>query len=142
MTVKIAKVDDVGPAPDFLPDWLFAYPYPHNVVNEGIAIPGCTGQYCSYLPLPVFPTPFYETLICLLLFVFIWSRRKRFTIPGTLFAFYLILNGLERFLIEKIRVNSKYSIFGFHPTQGARAWIKFLQSKFGFNRTRSGLCQR
>ncbi|HMH32877.1 MAG TPA: prolipoprotein diacylglyceryl transferase family protein, partial [Puia sp.] len=43
--------------------------------------------------------------------------RKRFAIPGALFAFYMILNGIERFFIEKIRVNSKYNILGFHPTQ-------------------------
>jgi len=104
-------------APSFLPDWLFAYSYPHNVVNEGLKMPQCTGQYCNYLPLPVFPTPFYETLICLVLFFIIWSVRKKFTVPGTLFAFYLILNGFERFFIEKIRVNTKYNIFGFRPTQ-------------------------
>lgn len=104
-------------APSFLPDWLFAYPYPHNVINEGLKIPGCEGQYCSYLPLPVFPTPVYETTMCLLLFLLIWSVRKKFTVPGTLFAFYLVLNGIERFFIEKIRVNTKYSILGFHPTQ-------------------------
>ena len=43
--------------------------------------------------------------------------RKRIKTPGNLFAIYLILNGIERFFIEKIRVNSKYDIFGFHPTQ-------------------------
>ncbi len=104
-------------APSFLPDWLFAYSYPHNVINEGIRIPGCDGPYCSHLPLPVFPTPFYETLVCLILFFILWSYRKKFTVPGTLFAFYLIINGIERFLVEKIRVNSKYDIFGWHPTQ-------------------------
>jgi prolipoprotein diacylglyceryltransferase len=104
-------------APSFLPDWLFAYPYPHNVVKEGIRIAGCEGPYCTQLPIPVFPTPFYETLTCLVLFFILWSLRKRLTIPGTLFGIYLILNGVERFLVEKIRVNSKYDIFGFHPTQ-------------------------
>ena len=38
-------------------------------------------------------------------------------VPGTLFAVYIFVNGIERFLIEKIRVNTTYSIFGFHPTQ-------------------------
>jgi prolipoprotein diacylglyceryltransferase len=103
--------------PSFLPDWLFAYAYPHNVISEGLRIPGCSDTYCSYLPLPVFPTPFYETIICVSLFFLLWSVRKKFKIPGTLFAFYLVLNGLERFFIEKIRVNTRYSIFGFHPTQ-------------------------
>ena len=105
-------------APSFLPDWLFAYSYPHNVIMEGARIPGCDGnQYCNQLPIPVFPTPFYETLTCLVLFFILWSIRKRLKTPGKLFAVYLILNGLERFLIEHIRVNSKYDIFGFHPTQ-------------------------
>jgi len=104
-------------APSFLPDWIVAYPYPHNVVGEGVRIQGCEGQYCSVLPLPVYPTPLYETIVCLLLFLLIWKLRKKFTVPGTLFAFYLTINGIERFFIEKIRVNTKYDIFGFHPTQ-------------------------
>jgi prolipoprotein diacylglyceryltransferase len=43
--------------------------------------------------------------------------RKKFKVPGTLFGLYLMLNGLERFLIEKIRVNIRLDIFGLHPTQ-------------------------
>jgi prolipoprotein diacylglyceryltransferase len=104
-------------APSFLPDWLFAFPYPHNVINEGARIAGCDGQYCSQLPIPVFPTPFYETVVCLCLFFILWAIRKKLKVPGTLFAVYLILNGIERFFVEKIRVNTTYSIFGFHPTQ-------------------------
>jgi prolipoprotein diacylglyceryltransferase len=104
-------------APSFLPDWLFGYAYPHNVIGAGVRIPGCNDQYCTYLPVPVFPTPLYETIICLGLFFLLWSVRKKFQIPGTLFAFYLLINGIERFFIEKIRVNTRYSIFGFHPTQ-------------------------
>ena len=104
-------------APSWLPDWMFAYPYPHNVIGQGSPIPGCNGQYCSHLPIPVFPTPFYETLTCLALFFFLWYLRKRLKVPGTLFAVYLIINGIERFFVETIRVNSKYDIFGFHPTQ-------------------------
>lgn len=104
-------------APSFLPQWMAAYTYPHNVINEGINLAGCSGQYCSYLPIPVFPTPFYETVTCLLLFFVLWFFRKRIKVPGALFAFYLILNGIERFFVEKIRVNTTYSIFGFHPTQ-------------------------
>jgi phosphatidylglycerol---prolipoprotein diacylglyceryl transferase len=98
---------------------MVAYTYPHNVINQGTGIKGCTDgeQYCFQLPGPVFPTPFYETIMGLLLFGFLWSIRKKMVIPGTLFAIYLIVNGLERFLIEKIRVNTTYSIMGFHPTQ-------------------------
>ena len=104
-------------APSFLPDWMVAYAYPKNVIKEGELIPGCQEEHCYQLPIPVFPTPFYETVVCLILFLVIWFLRKRFRNPGQLFGFYLILNGLERFFIEKIRVNTQYHIFGFHPTQ-------------------------
>ena len=102
----------------WLPDWFFAYTYPHNVNKEGIPMPNCNwGDYCNALPLPVFPTPLYEIITCLLLFCLIWAVRKKFTVPGTLFGFYLLINGIERFLIEKIRVNTKYKSLPFQPTQ-------------------------
>ena len=34
-----------------------------------------------------------------------------------MFSIYLIMNGIERFIVETIRVNSTYTIFGLHPTQ-------------------------
>ena len=105
-------------APAGLPDWLFAYTYPHNVNREGIPLTNCTwNDYCTHLPLPVFPTPFYEIIVCLLLCAVLWYFRKKIRIPGRLFAIYLIMNGVERFLIEHIRVNTRYDIFGFFPTQ-------------------------
>jgi phosphatidylglycerol---prolipoprotein diacylglyceryl transferase len=97
---------------------MWSYTYPHNVNEAGVKMAGCTeSKYCNELPVGVYPTPFYEIIVCLLLFVLIWPVRKRFKTPGTLFAFYLMLNGLERFFIEKIRVNTRLNIFGFHPTQ-------------------------
>jgi len=34
-----------------------------------------------------------------------------------MFGIYLVLNGMERFAVELIRVNKTYSFFGFHPSQ-------------------------
>lgn len=101
----------------FLPDFFFAYSYPHNVVNDGIQLQGCNGEYCSALPVGVYPTPLYEILVCGLFFIVLMAIRKKVTTPGVIFGIYLILNGVERFFVEKIRVNTKYDIFGFHPTQ-------------------------
>lgn len=101
----------------FLPDWMWSYTYPHNVATMGVPIPGCTDKYCTVLPHGVFPTPFYETLVCFLLFLVLWSFRKKLKVPGRLFGLYLMLNGIERFFIEKIRVNSRIHIFGIAPTQ-------------------------
>jgi phosphatidylglycerol:prolipoprotein diacylglycerol transferase len=112
-------IENTSPKPfNWLPDWMWSYNFPHNVNEAGVKIAGCTdAKYCYQLPIGVYPTSFYETVICFLLFLLIWSLRKKFKIPGTLFAFYLILNGIERFFIEKIRVNIRLNILGFHPTQ-------------------------
>lgn len=99
------------------PDWVWSFRYPHNVVHEGVPIPGCAGNYCNQLELPVFPTPFYEVVACLILFAILWSLRHRIKIPGLMWSIYLILNGLERFFVELIRVNSKYHFLGLSFTQ-------------------------
>ncbi|MCC6384608.1 MAG: prolipoprotein diacylglyceryl transferase [Bacteroidia bacterium] len=105
------------PKPAIIPDWAWAYNYPHNVINEGIPIPGCAGRHCMMLPEAVFPTPLYEAITCIVLFFILWFLRKKIQIPGLLFSIYLIMNGVERFFIEKIRVNTQYHIFGHGITQ-------------------------
>jgi len=96
----------------FLPDWMFAYDYPNNVINSGVQLQNCTDTYCSHLPAPVYPTPFYEIIMTGLIFAFLWNIRKKLKVAGVLFCIYLTLNGIERFFIEKIRVNTKYDILG------------------------------
>ncbi len=96
----------------FLPKWIFGYSYPQNVNNDGIPIPGVTEEHFSVLPSPVFPTPFYETVICSLLFLFLWSIRKKIKTPFVMFGIYLILNGCERFIVELVRVNKGYNVSG------------------------------
>lgn len=124
----------------WLPDWLWSYNYPHNVIETGVPIANCTGKYCMQLPFKVYPTPLYETIVCTILFFILWSVRKKMRPAGSLFALYFILNGIERFFIEKIRVNNRLDIFGLHPTQaevialgliivGAGIWI-FLYTKY------------
>ncbi len=96
----------------FLPKWMFAYSYPQNVNNDGIPMPGVKEEHFSVLPSPVFPTPFYETVICTLLFLFLWSIRKKIKTPFLMFGMYLVLNGFERFIVELVRVNKGYNVSG------------------------------
>lgn len=52
----------------------------------------------------VHPTPVYETLTGLLIFALLWRLRDRLS-PTSLFGLYLVLAGVERFLVEFIRRN-------------------------------------
>ena len=111
-------IPNLNPKPfSWLPDWLWAYQYPHNVVGEGMPIPGCSGPYCNQLVPAVYPTALYEVILCSLIFALLWSIRKKIKVPGQLFGIYLMFNGMERFLIESIRVNTKYESLPFQPTQ-------------------------
>jgi phosphatidylglycerol---prolipoprotein diacylglyceryl transferase len=70
--------------------------YPHGTVPTA---PGET----------VHPTPIYETLVMGLVAFFLWQLRDRFR-PGVLFALYLVIAGIERFLIEFIRRNDDVAL--------------------------------
>lgn len=108
-----------APKPDwlsFLPDWMWAFDYPNNVLNidlqkdfQRMGYESITGN--------AWPTPFYETIMAFIIFGILWSLRKKITAPGFLFSLYLSLNGIERFFIEKIRINPDYHFFGMAATQ-------------------------
>lgn len=101
----------------FLPDWLWSYDYPNNILRQGVALEGCVNRYCAHLAEAVYPTAVYETIMAFTIGGILWSLRKRLKIAGMLFFLYLALNGLERFWIEKIRVNSKYDLGFLQATQ-------------------------
>lgn len=97
-----------GAKPDWLswlPDMFWSQTYKYNVAGDGELIPGCTGDYCTELAAGVYPTSIYEFTMGVLIFALLWGFRKKINITGMMFAFFLIFNGAERFLIEKIRVN-------------------------------------
>ena len=94
----------------FLPDWMWAYTYPNNVIRAGERMAECTDPlsvYCYELANPVYPTAVYEAIMGIILFTIIWKLRNSFSKPGMLFSLYLVFNGLERFSIEKIRINNE-----------------------------------
>jgi len=106
-----------APAPSWIPQWLWSYDYPNNVnaisgfsekggyIGERITSGTCFPGYCTHLVPGVYPTPLYEVIACVLLFGALWFLRKRIATPGIIFSLFLIFDGVERFLIEKIRVN-------------------------------------
>jgi phosphatidylglycerol:prolipoprotein diacylglycerol transferase len=107
-----------APAPSWAPRWLWAQNYPRNVGRDGVEMNDCPSpEYCTVLPISVFPTPVYESIVCIGLFFFLWGIRRRLRRPWQMFGVYLIINGLERFFVEQIRVNYKYDWGFIHPTQ-------------------------
>ncbi len=100
-----------------LPNWMWSYNYPHNVIKEGIPLENCSSFYCTQLVPGVFPTPLYETIMMTFIFIFLWVMRKKLKTPGSLFSIFMILQGLERFAIEAIRVNPRYKFLGLNFSQ-------------------------
>src|SRR5437899_10591504 len=93
----------------------------------------------------VHPTPIYEFLAAVAIFVYLWrlvARSLRKPMPaGEVFASYLVLTGLARFLVEFIRINPR-SVLGMSNAQavslisfvagGALFWVvkrRFQQHK-------------
>jgi phosphatidylglycerol---prolipoprotein diacylglyceryl transferase len=76
---------------DYGKDWdgPWAMSYPHGTV------PTTT---------PVHPTPIYETLTMGIVALLLWRWRHRWR-PGTLFALWMLLAGIERLLVEFVRRN-------------------------------------
>jgi len=100
----------------FLPESWWAYSYPHNVLNKGIQLENCSWIHCKQLIPKVFPTPLYESILAFMIAGILWVLRKRIPYGGVLFFIYCLLNGIERFFIETIRVNPRYDVLGFHPS--------------------------
>ena len=94
---------DVNAQPSWIPTWLWAESYPNAIIGS----PGS----------PVYPTSVYEFGMCLVLFGILWSLRKHPFKSGWLFSLTLIFFGIERFLIEQIRVNNTFDLFGMVVTQ-------------------------
>ncbi len=110
----------------------WAMGYPHGTVPTP---PGVTVQ----------PTPIYETLTMGLVAYLLWRLRDRVR-PGVIFALYLVLSGLERFLVEFVRRNREVFI-GLTAAQLESlglfvigiVWLSFMARSGGLGGLRAGL---
>jgi phosphatidylglycerol---prolipoprotein diacylglyceryl transferase len=74
----------------------------------------------------VHPTPIYEMVGCLLIFAWLWRRRARPHVPGSLFGEYLIATGALRFAVEFVRRNPSVA-FGLTIAQ----WLSLASIALG-----------
>ena len=94
-------------------------------VDRGAMVPSY-GRDVGGLPLDaivrVHPTPIYEFLVAILIFWILWKlgeRGLKMRAPnGMIFAAYLVLTGIARFLVEIIRINPR-SFYGLSNAQAA-----------------------
>ena len=102
----------------------WAMAYPHGTVPTP---PGVKVQ----------PTPIYETVAMGLVAWWLWRMRDRFR-PGALFAFYLLLSGAERLIVEFWRRNHRI-VVGLTAPQlesvglmvAGAAWVWWLLQRAG-----------
>jgi len=66
------------------------------------------------------------------IFVLLFSLRKSLKVPGLLLSIYFILNGLERFCIEFIRVNDRYNVLGLELSQAQIIALLLMTTGFVF----------
>jgi prolipoprotein diacylglyceryltransferase/predicted O-methyltransferase YrrM len=102
--------------PTHLP-WGMAFPNgtePTTGIN-GICLRSGWPENCA-----VHPTPIYEFIVMMLVFWYIWRRGRRALqhplAPGVFVGEFLILSGVERFLVEFLRINPRI-IFGMSNAQ-------------------------
>src|SRR5688572_12294426 len=67
--------------------------------------------------LKVHPTQLYEVGLALILFWILWQLMKKKWPPGYLFACYMVMYAVERFLIEFVRAKSDRFAFGLTTSQ-------------------------
>jgi phosphatidylglycerol:prolipoprotein diacylglycerol transferase len=98
--------------------WPWGMAFPQGVVPTTET---CV-QWGSPADCRVYPTPLYEFFIWLAIAAFLWHMGTRSLRspkpPGQIFANYLILNGIARFLVEFIRINPR-SFLGLSNAQAA-----------------------
>ena len=89
--------------------------------------------------LTVHPTQIYETILAFGIFLYLWNKRISIKVPGTLFYLYLILYGIERFLMEIMRTNPKYVLSTFSGAQIISVMMIVIGAYFYIKPIKSGL---
>ncbi len=115
---------DLAEKPGWLPGFLWSETFPRNILNvdvvadtaakmerNGMSAEACVGAT------GVYPTMLYEFGLGVVLFGVLWALRKHPFEAGWLFSLYLVFNGVERFLIETIRLNPELSWIGLSQAQ-------------------------
>ncbi len=111
--------------PGWIPSFLWSETFPRNILEVDVVADtitkmernGMSTEVCQGAT-GVYPTMLYEFALGTILFAVLWALRTHPFKAGWLFSLYLVFNGVERFLIETIRLNPELS------------WIALSQAQF------------
>lgn len=127
--------------PSNLP-WAVAFPrgMPASTAHAlrhqfGVAVPD---DIPGNAVLSVHPTMLYSAFALFIVFAVLWALRNRNVPPGRLFGLYLVLTGIERFLVEFLRAKDDRLLWGFTTAQaiaagaivGGTVLLLLLRSRF------------
>lgn len=84
-------------------DGLFAMQIPVSEMSVYVRDAAVTTDGVAYIQ--VHPTFLYESFGCLCIFIFLMFMRKRKKFNGEMIAFYMVLYGILRFIIEGLRTD-------------------------------------
>jgi phosphatidylglycerol:prolipoprotein diacylglycerol transferase len=105
--------------PDWIPAFLWSEQFPQSILDQGndYVNDASVIENCGPAMDGVYPTMLYETAMAILITGILWAIRKHPFKGGWLMSVYLVFNGIERFLIEQIRVNNVGTFLGMQVTQ-------------------------
>ena len=106
--------------PGWIPSWLWSETFPNNFLGQVDPVVYNAverGAQCTLAsPDGVYPTMLYEFAMAAVLAGILWALRKNPFKAGWLISLYGVFAGVERFLIETIRVNPEVA-FGLSQSQ-------------------------
>jgi len=110
---------DLSDKPGWVPSWLWSEQFPRSILDRGndFVRDASIIEECGPAADGVYPTMLYETAMAVVITGILWAVRKHPFQGGWLMSLYLVFNGLERFLIEQIRVNNVGVFLGIEVTQ-------------------------
>ncbi len=84
----------------------------------GVTLPGNIPDSAL---IAVHPTMLYSAVVLIAVFAVLWALRRRREPAGWLFGLYLVLAGIERFLVEFVRAKDDRFLWGFTTAQAIAA---------------------
>ncbi len=103
---------------------------------RSVGDPGVPANLPDKAVVPVHPTQLYEIGLALIMFAILWRLGARRLKAGQLFAVFMGLYGVERFLIEFVRAKGDRIVLGLSTSQAASIILLVLAAFLWYRQSR------